>query len=143
MVSLWLLWLLWLWPAFFELLALCLVLPACRYETDFVRLYENALQNVHHPQQKFKDRYPFGGLMSLDRLSPASPRTCESGGFRHSSERVSAGTKPPQNCLLCWITVNSTWSGIQYFFRCFLPIVAHQVYITLLISGQWLNYYLY
>ena len=35
-------------------------------------------EKVHHPQQKFQDRYPFPGLMSLDRLSPASPRTCES-----------------------------------------------------------------
>lgn len=45
----------------------------------------------------------------------------------------------PQNCLLYWITGNSTWSGSHYFFRCFLPIVSHQVCITLLISVQWLE----
>lgn len=61
-------------------------------------------------------------------------------GFRHSFRRgILCKNQTPPNCLLYWIIVNSTWSGSHYFFRCFLSIVSYQVYITLLISVQWLE----
>lgn len=101
---------------------------------------ENALRMAITYSRNLRDRYPFPGPDVIRQTL-----TCKSQDLwvmvsGTLSRKGICRNQTPQNCLLCWITVNSTWSDSHYFFNhFFFHPIAHQVYITLLISGQWLE----